>query len=89
MDKTQLVVFSKEDIRQVLTDFNFRVQKKKIGENRYAKIVVDSEDNPATCPSCKKEISVKKVGTIAHGSRLVFCDNPLCFATWVANNKIQ
>jgi len=88
MQKTQLVVFNKENIREILTDLDFKIQRKKVGDDKYTEIVLNSDDNPVSCTTCKKEILVRRVGTIAHGSRLLFCDNPLCFATWVANNKI-
>lgn len=89
MDRTQLVVFNKENAREILTDLEFKIQRKKISENNYSEVVVDSDNNPVFCSTCKKEILVKRVGTIAHGSRLLFCENPLCFATWIANNKIR
>jgi len=88
MKKTGLVLFDKENTKQLLQDFNFKISKRKMSNDKYKEFVVTKNNEIIQCPSCNKEIQVKKVGTIAHGSRLLFCDSPLCFATWVANNKI-
>ena len=89
MQKTRLNLFNKTNIREILTDLEFKIYKKKINENAYQEIVTNHDNQPICCSACKKEVPLKRVGTIAHGSRLLFCDNPLCFATWVANNKIS
>ena len=89
MQKTELVVFNKSHIPMLLTQFGFKVAKRKINETKIKDVVINSNQEIVLCECCKKVITPSKVGTIAKGSRLLFCDNPVCFATWVAKNKID
>jgi hypothetical protein len=88
MEKTQLVVFNKANTKEILKQFGFKTQIRKAGK-KSKEFILRDDSQPCMCPSCNKEISIKKLGTIAHGSRLIFCDNPLCFSTWVAQNKVK
>ncbi|TRZ94663.1 hypothetical protein D4R78_06105 [bacterium] len=88
MEKTELVVFNKANTKEILKQFGFRTQTRRIG-SKNKEFVIREDNEPAFCPACSKEISVKRLGTIAHGSRVIFCDNPLCFSTWVAQNKVK
>lgn len=84
MKKTDLVLFDKKKVKDVITQFGFKVAKEGNKE-----VVVGDDKKPLQCPTCEKELIVKKVGTAVHGSRLLFCDNPLCFSTWIAENKLE
>ena len=88
MQKTQLVLFNKENTKTLLSQFGFQTNKLKSG-NKQKEVVVNQNNDPIQCPTCDRHISVKKVGTMAHGSRILFCDNPLCFATWLVEHKIK
>ena len=61
------------------------MKTKKIGTKTF---VVDTENNIRHCDACEKKLELDKVGSIAHGSLKIFCDNPLCLSTWVAEKKI-
>ena len=89
MQKTDLLVFNKDDVRAILTDLDFKISNKRKEKNKFAEVVVTEDNDPVLCPTCEREIFVNHVGTIAHGSKLIFCDNPFCFATWVANKRIK
>ena len=87
MQKTELVIFNKQNTRELLSDLDFKIKTIKTGK-KSRQLVVSTDNNAIFCPTCEKEILLNRVGTIAHGSRLLFCDNPFCFASWVAKNKI-
>jgi hypothetical protein len=88
MEKTQLVVFNKSDIKEILDQFGFKIHTKKVGQKNRKFVSADS-NQPILCPTCERQIPVNRIGTIAHGSRMIFCDNPLCFSTWIVKNKIK
>ena len=50
--------------------------------------VLDDNKKIATCPECNKEITTKNLGNIAKGSNLLFCDNPACFVSHLAKQKV-
>ena len=83
MQSTELVVFDKTEIPALISQFGIKTRKK--GSKKY---LVDHEGEVKCCDSCKRPLQVKHVGSIAHGSRKVYCDNPLCISGWVAKNKI-
>lgn len=89
MQKTELVVFNKNHTHVLLGQFGFKIVRKKISETKSEDIVIDKNNTHVLCECCKKPLTPSKVGTIAKGSRLLFCDNPVCFATWVVKNKID
>ena len=82
MKNTELVLFNKEEIPEIIADFDFETKKIK------NKIFVIENKEIKHCDSCKRKIEINKIGSIAHGSRKIFCDNPLCLSTWVVKNKI-
>ncbi len=82
MEKTEIVLFNKENAKNILGQFDFKFSPEEEGEA----ILKDGEIVKCICET---PLTVDNVGNIAHGSRLLFCDNPLCFATWVAKNKLK
>lgn len=84
MKATDMVVFQKGNEAQVIEELGFRCEAN--GDSIH---VLTSEGHQAVCDGCQKELTVERVGTVAPGSRLLFCDNPLCFSTWIANNRID
>jgi hypothetical protein len=83
MQKTELVVFDRKDILDVISDFGIRIK-----EADGKQFLADQDGNIRCCDNCKRKLETSKVGSIAHGSTLIFCDNPLCLSAWVADNKI-
>jgi len=87
MKPTNFVVFNKGDVRKILRGFGFRTYTRKgktfvYGPDKSGKVV---------CPTCKTVITTENLGCIAPGygnTRQVYCDNPACFAMWVAIHKI-
>lgn len=88
MEKTQVVLFDRNNISALLCEFGFQIASAKSTHKR-GRQVLTKDGNAVNCGSCEKPITENRVGTIAHGSRLLFCDNPVCFATWLAKNKIK
>ena len=83
MNTTDFVIFNKTDRRVLLAQFGFSIK----GAGKKA-IIQDSAGNNAKCSCCDAPLHPRRLGTIAPGSRLLFCDNPACFAVWVAEKKI-
>jgi len=84
MESTELVIFNKQEIVDLVTQFGFKI-KKENGKD----YLLEENGKVKCCEVCERKLEVKKVGSIAHGSRLVFCDNPLCLSSWVVENKID
>lgn len=84
MKNSNLVAFSKANCGKLLTEFGFQIRQRD-GK----RLVLKSDNTTAQCDGCHKELTVNKVGTIAHGSRLLFCDNPTCFSDWIAEHKVE
>ena len=84
MQKTQVVLFDKENTEELLKQLDF-----KFSEEEEGLAIIDSNGKIVHCETCEKNLTTDKVGNIAHGSRKLFCDNPLCFATWVVENKLK
>jgi len=74
-----MIVFSKNEIRGLLSHLD--IKTKKMQEKEF---VLDENNDVAACPVCGKDITTDKVGNIAKGSKIVFCDNPACFASHLA-----
>lgn len=87
MEASSVVLFPPDKVRKVLSDFDFRVADRPFKDGT-RKIVVDKQGREVCCPSCQQPVTENHVGTVAKGSRLVFCDNPICFSSWIAQNKI-
>lgn len=83
METTDLIIFNKNEIPEILSEFGIQTRKEK---ERI--VLVGEEGQVKCCDSCGKEMEINRVGSIAHGSHMVFCDNPICLASWVAKNKI-
>ena len=89
MKDSQVVIFNKNQISDLLAQFDFKISKVKISDNKSKEIVVNENNEPVHCECCEKEIRVNKVGSIVKGSRLIFCDNPTCLSTWTVLNKFE
>lgn len=87
MKTTNFIVFNKGNIRRFLQDLGFRVHKYRGNDCIYHS---KPHKGRVCCAACKKKLHTGIVGTIAPGygnTRLVYCDNPACFATWVERHK--
>jgi len=84
MEKTKLIIFNKENVEELLREFDFKFSLEEEGN-----AIIDSKGEIVGCETCKVNLTTDKVGNIAYGSRKIFCDNPVCFATWVVENKIK
>ena len=83
MQETELVLFNKDELKDMISEFDIKTKKED------GKIfVVDKEGEIQCCEVCERKLEIKKIGSIAHGSHKIFCDNPLCLSSWVAKNKI-
>ncbi|MCK4634605.1 MAG: hypothetical protein KAT37_01910 [Candidatus Aenigmarchaeota archaeon] len=84
MEKTNLISFEKTDIKNIFKDLNIKT-KEENGRN----FIIDSETGGIEkCHICEKKLTTKNIGNIAKGSKLLFCDNPICFVTHLENIRI-
>jgi hypothetical protein len=79
MDPTNMVLFGKGAVDKVLQALAIQVQ----GDH-----VVDVTGQPAACHTCGCDITRANLGNIMPGSKLFFCDNPACLATYIAETKV-
>jgi hypothetical protein len=84
MRTTNLVAFTKTNCGKLLTEFGFQIEQRD-----KKRLVFEPDNKPAKCEGCHKELTVDKVGTVAPGSHLLFCDDPICFAGWIAEHKVE
>jgi len=84
MQSTTMVVFERKDTATLLRQFGFGVR----GTKKNSRVLLATGEK-AVCGSCRKDLHVHNVGNIAPGSRLLFCDNPMCFSSWVASEKVR
>lgn len=82
--KTSFVAFSKSQSRAIAESLGFKV--------RTGKLYYVKSKTRTNCATCLKPLTVKNVGNFAKGKKgttEVYCDNPVCFASWIAENKID
>jgi len=79
MKGIQLISFEKEQTKEILDLLEIRT---KI--IREVEIIFDENDKMAKCEVCNNKLNTSNLGNIAKGSKLLFCDNPACFATHLA-----
>ena len=77
MEKTNFIGFQREDILKILEDLN--ISTKKIDNKTF--ILEDGEIKK--CETCDNEITTKNLGNISYGSHKMFCDNHLCFISYL------
>jgi hypothetical protein len=79
MPTTNLIAFEKDKILNILDDLN--IKTKEVEDKIF---LLENETNKVkTCPICEEQITTKNLGNIAKGSHLCFCDNPICFITYL------
>ena len=78
-----MISFSRLDTKNLLSDLDIAV--KKLGSKDF---ILDDNGNIAKCHICEIELTIEQLGNIANGSKLLFCDNPRCFATHLAKQKL-
>ncbi len=83
MEKTNLIVFEKTEIKSLLS--NLDVETKKVGPKEF---ILNEHRAIAECEECHQPMTLQNLGNIAHGSKLFFCDNPSCFASHLIKKKL-
>lgn len=78
LESTNMVLFRKEDVDRVLSALEIPAQ---------GDLILDTAGEPAVCHTCGCDIGKSNLGNIMPGSRLFFCDNPACLATYIAQTK--
>jgi len=78
----QLISFNKAETKEILTllDIQTKVVEKK-------EFLLKVGNQIARCEECKHELTTDNLGNVAKGSKLLFCDNPACFAAHLANKN--
>lgn len=77
-----LVSFEKDQTKMVLNLLS--IKTKPVKENE---IILNEDFHQVRCDVCCEALTTKNLGNIAKGSKLLFCDNPACFATHLAKNN--
>ena len=80
MKQTNLVSFSVDNLPTILIGFG-----RKINNAGY---VVDKDNHMEECYICKTILKQHKVGNIMPGSEAFICDNPACFAEYIAKEML-
>lgn len=78
-----MISFARSDTKNLLQDLNIHL--KKVGNKDF---ILNENGNVAKCHICELELTLEQLGNIAKGSKLLFCDNPRCFATHLAKQKL-
>lgn len=71
-----LVLFNKGEVVRVIKALGYNVNSN--GE------VISKEGKKVTCQVCGDVIKTSNLGNVMPGSKHFFCDDPTCFAGWVA-----
>ncbi len=71
--EVNLIVFSEEDIPDILNPLGYTVKDNKIYRDDQIKI----------CDCCGNELSVDQVGNILPGSALLYCKDIACFTEYM------
>ena len=79
MDPTNMVLFRKGDVERVLQALTIETRGEQI---------LDPMAQPAACHTCGCDIKKSNLGNIMPGSKLFFCDNPACLATYIAETRL-
>lgn len=80
MDPVNMILFKKKQIPHILRFLKVDTDKK--GR------LLEANGETVICHTCGEEIEKKNLGNIMPGSRLFFCDNPLCFAAYLSEKKV-
>jgi len=76
------ISFESEDIPKILKPYNRKI-------DGYGYIVnVKNKKIKETCNTCGCDIKAENLGNILPGSDTFLCDNPNCFALYLAKEKI-
>lgn len=92
LEKTKLALVDSSRISSVLEELGIICMGTTGGSEKEQLFLSkeDLKDNiAAKCEGCGKEISLSSLGHITHGSKLLYCKNPLCFNHYLANRKMR
>mgnify|MGYP001110562328 CR=1 FL=1 len=79
MDPINMVLFRKEETGRLIDALKLRIADG---------FIVDETGERVSCHTCGVDIKKSNLGNVMPGSKLFFCDNPACFATYVVEQKI-
>ncbi|MFH1505883.1 MAG: hypothetical protein ABIE94_02745 [archaeon] len=80
--KLSMLEFEKEQIGGLISNLGFKLKKENNKE-----IVINQDGEIQKCFICEKKITKENVGSVAHGSNHLFCDNPLCFLSYLEKQR--
>ena len=73
-----MLAFKRENTKDVAMRLGYTISKEEdIIENGTSLV----------CPSCNKSLTIKNLGVISTGSKIVFCNNPACYAKYLAEKE--
>ena len=73
--KLNLISFQVKDVEEIVKSLGL-----ELSEDR----TILSDGKPVTCRSCGCIIKADNLGNIMHGSKGFYCDDPTCFAQYIA-----
>jgi hypothetical protein len=71
--EVNLLVFSEEDIPDILEPLGYTIKEEKIYHG----------DQIKTCDCCGKELGIDQLGNVLPGSALLYCKDISCFAEYM------
>ena len=77
MEAKNMLAFKKGDVEAVATRLGYTISEK--GEIMGSGLV--------TCHSCVNTLTIDNLGVISVGSKIAFCDNPACYAKYLAGKE--
>jgi len=82
LEPTSIIGFKENDVKEIVTNLSLTIKRE--GNKEF---VSKDGENIAKCETCGEAITVKNLGSIAKGSNHLFCDNPICFITYLEIEK--
>jgi len=79
MEPVNMILFKKGEEGEVLELLGIQMRDGNI---------IDESGEAATCYGCGTKMTTHNLGNVMPGSKLIFCDNPACFASYISEKKL-
>jgi len=80
METKNMLAFKKRDAKAVATRLGYIISEK--GE-------IMGSNEVVACYSCDNPLTIDNLGVISSGSKIAFCDNPACYAKYLAGKETE
>ena len=82
MKKNNFIGFDRKDVNQILVDL--KIEIRTIDNKNF---ILDEDKEIKKCEICKDPLTTRNLGNVSHGSHKMFCDNPLCFISYLEKEE--